>query len=132
MTDRPKRRAPTLAVKVAACERRLCELLETDRIEYNHEPALVFRAVNDAGTDYVPAQNDPRYIEALSREEHDRHTNGGKATTLGSVKHGAAKIDRITGKTKNGPKRKMPKRANAWPPKGSRKLPSQPMQRKAK
>jgi len=129
VTDaRPPRKSIPLHVKVKVLERALCKLLGCERIEYNHEPALVFREVRVDGKDYIPAQNDPDYIDPISAEAHDRHTNGTKATSLGSVKHGKAKIDRITGITKQGPKKAIPSRANPWPPKGARKLPSRPME----
>ncbi|WP_422366394.1 hypothetical protein [Pelagibius sp.] len=118
LPQRPKRRKIPLSVKVIACERRLCELLGTDRIEYNHNPALIYREIRADGKDYIPAQNDPNCIEALSREEHAKDTNGTPATTLGSVKHGAAKIDRLRGKTKQGPKRQIPNAGFPKPPEG--------------
>jgi hypothetical protein len=110
VTDRPKRKAIPIGVKLAACERKLRELLGCDRIEYNHEPALIFRDVAPDGRDYIPAQNDPAYIDPISAEAHKRHTNGTAATSLGSVKHGAAKIKRILGETKPKPKRNWPSR----------------------
>jgi hypothetical protein len=132
MTDRPKRKKIPLAVKLAACERKLCELLGCERIEYNHEPALIFRDVTPDGKDYVPAQNDPAYIDPISAEAHSRHTNGTAATSYGSVKHGAAKVKRIRGETKQGPVKKIPQRANPWPPKGSRHLASRPMRKEVR
>ena len=59
----------------------------------------------------------------------DRKTNGTKATTHGSDKHAIAKVKRLRGETKRGPKKAIPKRANPWPPKGSRSLPSRPMRK---
>lgn len=41
---------------------------------------------------------------------HAKITNGTKATTAGSSKHKIAKIKRILGLTKNGPKKKIPGR----------------------
>ncbi|MEL7452433.1 MAG: HNH endonuclease signature motif containing protein [Pseudomonadota bacterium] len=40
-----------------------------------------------------------------------------------------AKQKRLRGETKVGPKQSIPKPANPWPPKGSRKLPSRRMSR---
>jgi hypothetical protein len=43
----------------------------------------------------------------------------------------AAKIKRLRGETCTRPTKEIAKRANAWPPKGSRKLPSKGMERRA-
>lgn len=110
MTDRPKRKAPTLAAKLAACERRLRELLGTEQIQYDHRPTLESREVNRAGTDFIPPQNDPKFLDALSREEHALRTFGTKATSLNSDAHSRAKIRRLRGENKPKPKRAWPAR----------------------
>ena len=112
----PKRKKIPLKVKLEACLHMLG--LDPDDVEWDHDPALGVRPINEDGTDYDPPQHDPRYITPRSRENHAEKTNGTKATTAGSDKNRIAKVNRILGKTKQG----QPKRA--WP-KG-RKIQSRP------
>ena len=132
MTDRPKRRAPTLATKLAVCERALKQLWDCDALEYDHVPGLWQREVNTAGSDYIPPQNDPDSLFVKPKAEHRQKTSGNGATSYGSDSHARAKEDRITGKTKRGPKKAIPKRVDPWPPKGSRSLPSRPMRKEGR
>lgn len=57
-------------------------------IQYDHRPALINRDVNEEGTDYVPAQLDPEYLQALHNDCHDVRTFGPggekRITTAGS------------------------------------------------
>ncbi|WP_449411041.1 hypothetical protein [Methylobacterium komagatae] len=106
MTDRPKRKAIPDAVKLRAvlrvegrcqqCGERLGDL---SGLQFDHRPALVNRPVSDDGSDYVPAQLDPEYIEPLHLKCHDTRTNGPggekRITTAGSDKHVAAKTKRL-------------------------------------
>lgn len=69
----PKRKPVPDRVKVQALLRMLG--LAGKTIEWSHEPALALRAINDDGTDYKPAQLDPRYIVARERAKHARLTN---------------------------------------------------------
>lgn len=140
MSERPKRKQPPLGVKatvlrraldrqgagplggiarvvrlplyqeVPALEAMLREVLGTERIQYDHRPPLADRDVNAEGTDYIPPQLDPEYIEAVSVEEHGRRTNGTKATTLNSDTHRRKKLRSLTGQNKPRPKRKIPSR----------------------
>lgn len=51
---------------------------------FDHEPALRLRAINSRGTDYVPKQGDPRYIDARCPRSHRVKTHGAGATTAGT------------------------------------------------
>jgi 5-methylcytosine-specific restriction endonuclease McrA len=115
---RPARKAIPRAVKdkvlarqhsrCAACGR---PFEQGDKIEYDHRPAIVMRAVNVEGTDYHPPQNDPEHIDALHKACHLRRTVGRlpgaekTATTKGSDAWLAAKFRKLEGKNK--PKRKQ-------------------------
>jgi hypothetical protein len=58
--------------------------------EFDHEPALCHRDYDTAAGDFIPPQNDPRYIVARKKAEHLEKTTGRKpgaertATTRGS------------------------------------------------
>lgn len=75
MTDRPKRKAIPMRVKLAACLR-LLGFEPGARIEWDHTPALGLRPVNADGTDYDPPQLDPKHIEPKLHEPHKLKTNG--------------------------------------------------------
>lgn len=84
----PRRKSIPDAVKVQVLLRMLD--LAGVKIDWSHEPALGLRAVNDAGTDYKPAQLDPAYIVARKAEEHDNLTfkdNGTGRSDLGAIAH---------------------------------------------
>lgn len=53
-------------------------------VEWDHDPALRRRTVNEAWTDYIPPQLDPRYIVGRCEASHDRKTRGSGATTAGT------------------------------------------------
>lgn len=53
--------------------------------EYNHNPPLKLRAINEDGTDYVPPQLDPAYIEPLMPSVHDAVTNGDDSLEKGHM-----------------------------------------------
>lgn len=78
MSERPKRREPPLAVKLAAALRQLAEYMGCDpkELDFDHNPALGLRPVNDAGTDYEPRQHDPNHLYWLHRPKHSLKTNG--------------------------------------------------------
>jgi hypothetical protein len=95
----PKRKAIPMGVKLQACLRMMGYDSE-DEIEWDHIPALARRAVNEDGTDWVPAQLDPEYIRPMRKADHARKTTGRKGTSkLSSDGNGdttqAAKIKRI-------------------------------------
>lgn len=122
MSDRPKRRAIPVAVKRAILERQGAECIcgcgqpvswqTKSDTHFDHEPALRLRAINADGTDYIPAQHDPRYIDARCPESHHAKTHGTGASTAGSDV-GKIKKER---KRNRAPKRKrkIPPRANPW------------------
>jgi hypothetical protein len=86
-----------------------------DKIEYDHRPSIIMRAVNVEGTDYHPPQNDPDHIDALhARPCHIKRTIGRMpgaektTTTKGSDIWLKSKFDRLEGRVK-------PKRKHRWP-----------------
>lgn len=137
MTDRvsPKRKSIPLSVQVEVLKRMLG--LDKVKIDWSHEPALQLRVINDAGTDYVPAQLDPDYIVARRCEEHDRITfkdNGtgrGDLTAIAHVRRSAdddrrhqttmaAKVFGTPAPREDKPRRKWPTRK--FNSKGKRKM----------
>lgn len=75
-------------------------------VEWDHVPALRLRDINEDGTDYIPPQNDPRYLVGRCRQSHRKKTSGTGATTAGTD----------TGYIKKERKRnKPPKRKASWP-----------------
>jgi len=53
------------------------------------------RPLNEDGTDTVPPQHDPCYIEPLAKADHKAKTFGSGATTAGSDIGRIAKVKRI-------------------------------------
>jgi hypothetical protein len=64
--------------------------------ELDHFPALALRKVNSDGTDWIPAQDDERYLVWRPRAEHRVKTSGTKATSAGSDIHAIAKAKRVS------------------------------------
>jgi hypothetical protein len=93
MTERPKRKAIPDRIKLEAvlaqdglcahCKERLGKLTE---IQFDHRPALINRDVNEVGTDYVPPQLDPEFIQAVHavpcHRERTVGRGGEKRTTV--------------------------------------------------
>ena len=80
---RPKRRAPPERLKLeiylrqnGRCYRTGERLPSVYHCQFDHEPPLDLRPVNDDGTDYVPAQHDPAYLFAVLPGGHKAKTNG--------------------------------------------------------
>lgn len=133
-SNRPKRKAIPKRVKVlvrllqnglCGCRKKCGAKSPPDGlglVDLQHEPPLALREVNEAGTDYIPAQHDPNFLyaelKACHREEsyHPRS----KATSIGSDRHAIDKTRRLRGELK-------PKRKKAWP--RGRKLQSRGFQR---
>lgn len=118
MTERPPRRKIPDRVKAEVLLRALG--LRGVAINWSHEPALELRAINDAGTDYVPAQLDPAYIFCRPKEDHDKLTfkdNGTGRSDLGAIAHvrrsakkHAAHLARMDAKADGEPVRERPRR----------------------
>lgn len=84
----PPRRALPLSVKLAVALRALG--VRESEIDWSHEPALQLRAINEAGTDYVPPQHDPEFLFIRPRADHDRITfkdNGTGRGDLSAIAH---------------------------------------------
>ncbi len=120
---RPARKAIPRSIKdkvisrqVGRCAACRATFVVGDKIEYDHRPAIVMRAVNVEGTDYHPPQNDPEHIDALHKGCHLRRTVGRlpgaekTATTKGSDAWLAAKFRKLEGKNKPKFKRKIQSR----------------------
>lgn len=119
MTVRPRRKAIPVATKKAICARQngICECGCGRPVEwkahrastrYDHTPAVFLRPVNASGTDYEPAQLDPKYIVARCLESDERRRSGGpqRATTAGRDTNAMAKQRR---------RDKPPEAKRAWP-----------------
>lgn len=98
----------------------------TDKVQFDHRPAIILRPVNRDGTDYMPAQNNSAYIEALHKDCHLKRTVGRipgaerTITTKGSDAHLAAKFRKLEGKNK-------PRKRTIITPRGmGPKIPSRP------
>ena len=71
------------------------------RYELDHRPALSTRPYDTEAGDFVPPQNDPRFIVLIESREHDERTFGRKAdaektvTTRGSDIGEAARVRNI-------------------------------------
>jgi 5-methylcytosine-specific restriction endonuclease McrA len=113
LMKRPKRKAITVRVKRLVLDRQKyhcahCRalFLMDDDIEFDHRPALEQREVNEDGTDYVPAQLDPNFIDGLHDPCHLHRTVGRvpgaekTVTTKGSDAWRAAKFRKLEGKNK--------------------------------
>lgn len=117
---RPKRKPIPKWVKdlVLARQKNCCaecgEALGFDT-EYDHRPSILMRPVNEAGTDYIPPQNDPEATEALHKACHLKRTVGRipgalrTITTKGSDAHLRGKFNKLEGRTVK-LKRKIPSR----------------------
>ncbi len=106
-------------------------------VEWDHDPALRRRDINEAGDDYIPPQLDPAYIVGRCEVSHLAKTSGTGATTAGSD-IGAIKKERKRNKALAGlkkPKQKwgsgtlcsrnqfqQSKGKSQWPKAGSRKI----------
>ena len=118
---RPKRKTIPRVVKQAVLHRQNhhcseCKgiFIQGDNVEYDHRPAIILRKVNAKGTDYIPPQNDPDFIDALHKLCHLKRTVGRipgaerTITTKGSDAHLAAKFRRLEGPPRH--KAKIPSR----------------------
>jgi hypothetical protein len=131
MTDsgeisRPKRKAIPVGVKLHAC---LLALGYTDEeiksgIDWDHDPAIVWRSVNEAGDDLVPAMNDPHFIRPLRKATHKVKTFGAggeqRISTRGSDVAEPRRLDKISAKhsalrTRLAQPGKAPKPRSKWP-----------------
>ncbi len=124
---RPKRKAIPRSVKILVLVRQKSRCAECGellrdgmrRVEFDHRPAIIMRAVNVEGTDYHPPQNDPAHIEALHRGCHLKRTVGRlpdaakTVTTKGSDSWLAAKFRKLEGKNK--PRRKAKIASRGFP-----------------
>jgi hypothetical protein len=91
---RPPRRHIPVAIRRSVVERQGgrckcgCRLAMSEKprsgCHFDHEPALRLRMVNILGTDYIPPQHDPAYIDARCQPSHVVKTNGSGATVAGS------------------------------------------------
>jgi hypothetical protein len=129
---RPKRKAIPDRIKKLVCERQNnccagCDTIFTtdDKRQFDHRPALEQRPINKKGTDYVPPQLDPDFIDAMHVPCHLHRTVGRKpgaektVTTKGSDAWLAAKFRRLEGRNK-------PRMRATITPKGFAKISSRP------
>lgn len=131
-TDRPPRRTTPAAVRRAVVDRQdgFCKCGCGQRVHwwhktnthFDHEPALRLREINADGTDYIPPQHDPDYIDARCPESHAAKTHGTGATTAGTD-IGKIKKERKRARAPQ-PKRPIPSQTFR---KGKRKIPTRKM-----
>lgn len=90
---RPKRRAIPVRIKIVvlmaqAYKCALCHFRDVNvrkrGTNFDHEPALRLRDLTEDGSEYVPHQHDPKYLQALCKVCHDIKTRGSGATTAGT------------------------------------------------
>jgi hypothetical protein len=110
MSDRPKRKQPSdkLKLTVVLAQGGLCKhcgerLGKLEEIDFDHRPAIINREVNAEGTDYIPPQLDPEYLEAIHKVPcHKERTAGPggekRITTAGSDIHTRDKTRRLQDK----------------------------------
>lgn len=76
--NRPARKFIPIGIRLQACLYLLGFDPVNEKIEWDHDPALGLRAVNADGTDYEPAQLDPRFIRPMRKADHLAKTTGRK------------------------------------------------------
>jgi hypothetical protein len=121
VTDRPKRRAIPVRSKrtvvdrqgglcICGCGQAVSEKPMTGT-HFDHEPALRLRDVNDDGTDYIPPQGHPDFIDARCRPSHKVKTSGAsRAAGTAGTDIGKIKKERKRLKRAGRPKRKWQSR----------------------
>lgn len=138
--ERPKRKQIPVYVKRLVCERmggkcpcgcgQLVSWRPKTDTHFDHEPALRLRDILPDGSDYSPAQHDPKYIDARCSASHRRKTSGTGATTAGTD---VGKIKKLRRYELSAAGNAAATVANptkpAW---GSRKLPSKPFPKSKK
>jgi hypothetical protein len=112
MADRPKRKNIPDKIRLEVvlmqdgrcphCKERLGPL---SGLNFDHRPAIINREVNEAGTDYIPPQLDPEYIQAIHEIPCHRERTIGpggerRTTVAGSDIHIRDKIKRLERKRK--------------------------------
>lgn len=142
MSERPKRKPIPTLVKLLAvlrvdgrckqCGERLGDL---SGLNFDHRPAVINRDVSADGTDYVPAQLDPDFIEPLHINCHKVRTFGPggekRITTAGSDIGTRDKVDRLaeqhaeTVRNILSPTKRKTKPQSRWPKRPIRSRPSQ-------
>lgn len=153
-----KRRTPPMAVKLQSalnqledCMRRLGMVQVEEKVdawEFDHDPPLELRAVDEVSGEHRPHQHDVRFLVWRPKKAHRQKTTGRKGESKLSISDGdAQKIAKVRRRDKKRaaeaaeaalavecelpdfsladrsdirlnsikPKRKFPKRPNAWP-----------------
>ena len=72
--------------------------LDPKTAELDHDPALGLRPFSTVTGEYIPAENDPRYLVWRDPVAHRKKTSGTKATSADSDVHLIAKSKRIVRK----------------------------------
>lgn len=128
MKGKFKRKAIPDRVKLIAALRRFG--LTIDQVQFDHNPALGLRVLNEHTGDTIPPSNDPGYIEMLLVDEHKLKTfgKGGekRITTADGDIGRIAKVERLTTSQEDFRRRLMAKEAGDKPAKKS-SWPKRPM-----
>lgn len=128
---RPPRKAIPDRVKLTAALRRFG--LTTADVQFDHNPALALRPINELTGDTIPPANDPAYIDMLFIDEHKRKTFGcggeKRITTADGDIGKIAKMRRVSAKEEAFRKTLLTKQTGEPAPKKS-KWPSRPFRQK--
>lgn len=90
--------------------------MRAERLQLDHDPALILRTYNEVANYYYPDANDPDHLIYREHEDHQQKTTGRKigatktVTTKGSDIWLKSKFNRLEGRTKKKRKQKIQSR----------------------
>ena len=105
---------------------------EPTECDLDHHPALALRDVNADGTDWIPEQDDERYLVWRPRAEHRRKTSGGPSTSYGSDIHAIAKAKRVSREQEDFRRAMLAKSGQGEAPEKRSKWPKRPFNTRRK
>ena len=89
--------------------------LDPDDVDFDHQPSLAMRPINEATGDTIPPSNDPRYIVPLARAAHKAKTFGSHVPLSSDVAQ-IAKMKRVERSSADFRARLLAKDAGEPPP----------------
>ena len=90
---KPQTKCQVLINQEGRCKKTGAKLASISNVRFDHRPAVWQRMYDPVTNDTVPSVNDPRFIDAILVEQHDKLTHGsGGDTRTGDI--GAAARDR--------------------------------------
>lgn len=92
-------------------------------VEWDHDPALALRLVDQETGQLMPHPNDPHHLRPLRKADHAVKTRGAGATTAGSDVGNAAKLKRLERDRRGGEeyRRRLLAKAEGEPPPETKK-----------